>query len=109
MGSKSVKVALSPRDGVLHDALRAVSQRDNETAYGTGNSFAAAARIKAAIYSGFPEGEAPQAGDDLDIAITGIAIKLARSAGSGFTHQDSAADLCGYAAWAYQLATKATP
>ena len=96
--------AMSARDSVLHDALKAVSQRDNEAAYGTGNSFDAAAKIKAAIMDACPT---PVPGP-VEIAVTQIAVKLARLAGSGFKHQDSAVDLCGYAAWLYELATRST-
>lgn len=95
---------LSSRDSVLHGALKAVSQRDNEAAYGTGNSFDAAGNIKAAIMGACPT---PVPGP-VEIAVTQIAVKLARLAGSGFKHQDSAVDLCGYAAWLYELATRAT-
>ena len=101
--SSALKPSLNPRDSVLHGALRAVSQRDNEAAYGTGNSFDAAARIKAAIINACPT---PVPGP-VEIAVTQIAVKLARLAGSGFKHQDSAVDLCGYAAWLYELATRA--
>jgi len=93
---------VSPRDSVLHNALKAVSQRDNEAAYGTGNSFDAAARIKAAIMGAC---RTPVPGP-VEIAVTQIAVKLARLAGSGFQHEDSAVDLCGYAAWLYELATR---
>lgn len=93
--------AQSTRDAVLTGALKAVSLRDNEAAYGTGNSFAAAARIRAAILSACPKPPPP----DVGIAITQIAVKLARLAGSMFKHEDSAVDLCGYGAWAHQLAT----
>lgn len=94
----------SPRDSVLHGALEAVGQRDNEAAYGTGNSFDAAAKIKAAIMDACPT---PVSGP-VEIAVTQIAVKLARLAGSGFKHKDSAVDLCGYAAWLYELATRST-
>ena len=95
----------SPRDAVLHGALKAVSTRDNEAAYGTGNSFDAAARIKAAILSACREPPPPA----VEIAITQIAVKLARLAGSGFKHEDSWVDFCGYGAWAFQLATETDP
>ena len=96
---------VSPRDSILHGALKAVSTRDNEAAYGTGNNFDAAARIEEAILSACHT-EPPRR---VRIAVTQIAVKLARLAGSGFKHEDSAVDLCGYTAWAFQLATDPAP